>query len=181
MVSGWLSAGLIAAGYLGVRYWESGQDSQALTPPSTEATCLPAVDAVGSDDRCVPWREIARPSVILNFWATWCDSCLEEVPHLTKLADSLGSGEMQGVRLVGIAQYDEVAAVRRSMDALEMRYLVFADENGAISETLGVQAIPQTWVVDREGRIVRRFHGAIEDQDVQWILDTLGSRDGQSQ
>ncbi len=95
--------------------------------------------------------------VVVNFWATWCAPCIEEIPDLIALHDELNP---HGLTVLGVAiDQDGEVLVRPYAERLGITYPVLLDD-GAVSEAFGgVWALPTTYVIDPEGQIMQRVVG----------------------
>jgi len=94
--------------------------------------------------------------VLLDFWATWCVPCREEIPHLIALQRRYGS---RGLAIIGISMDDEEAPVREFRRKYGMNYPV-AMGNVEVAERYGgILGLPVAFLIDRDGRIVRRYDG----------------------
>src|ERR1035438_6500729 len=100
--------------------------------------------------------------VVVNFWATWCVPCIQEIPSFNKLHKDFAA---QGVAVLGISMDDEAARVQPFLKKHPMDYPV-----GVGSETLSKQynldLLPVTLVFDRTGKQVKRFEGFTSEADL---------------
>jgi len=96
--------------------------------------------------------------VVLNLWATWCPPCIAEVPVLNRIARSYGP---QGVVVLGVAGDDDPEAVRRFVDEHRVEFDVLLDPGGAVGTQYGITGYPETFVIDREGRLREKFIGPL--------------------
>ena len=97
--------------------------------------------------------------VLLDFWATWCGPCLEEIPHFVELQNKYGD---QGLRIIGISMDDGPDPVREFYQRFHMNYPV-AMGNAKIGELYGgVLGLPIAFLVDRDGRIEAKHIGATD-------------------
>lgn len=109
--------------------------------------------------------------VVVNFWATWCPPCVEEMPDLQRVHDEYMS---RGVTVVGLG-IDSPAALKRFRDQHGLSLPLFAA--GASGSELGRSlgnpsgALPYTILVDRNGRIVRSRLGQIQPAELRRWLD----------
>jgi peroxiredoxin len=96
--------------------------------------------------------------VLVNFWATSCSSCIKEMPELVKLQNTWGA---KGYRTLAVAMsYDNPDFVAQYTASRQLPFMVTHDAQGTIATAFGsVQATPTTFLVDREGRIVKRYLG----------------------
>jgi peroxiredoxin len=95
---------------------------------------------------------------LLNFWATWCGPCREEIPTMVRLRERLRS---EGFEIVAISVMEDAATVRPFVTQARMDFPVLLDTHGEAAGTYGAVAIPTTYVVDRQGRAIAGVNGAI--------------------
>jgi cytochrome c-type biogenesis protein len=93
--------------------------------------------------------------VLLNFWATWCVPCRQEIPDLSAMQRDLGG---RGLTVVGVSADDTADDVRDFQRALAQDYTVVLGTTDAKS-SYGVVGLPKTFVIDRAGRIRQTFTG----------------------
>jgi thiol:disulfide interchange protein DsbD len=102
--------------------------------------------------------------VVVNFWATWCVPCIEEIPGFNKLNQQLGG---KGVVVLGVSMDEEGAErVRPFLKKHPMDYLV-ALGSEAVSKQYGLDELPVTVVFDRSGKQVKRFEGFTSAEALQ--------------
>ena len=92
--------------------------------------------------------------VLVNFWATWCGPCREEMPHLNKLYDKYHAS---GFVLLGINVDDDPAKAIALAAKLGLRFPVLPDADKKVSKLYDLSAMPSTVLIDRDGR-VRYLH-----------------------
>ena len=120
------------------------------------ATSAPSAAEVGLAD-------LRGKPAIVNFWASWCEACKDERSELQSLAADFGSA------MVGIATMDRDAEVRRAETADPHGYRIALDIDGLVANAYRVDAVPQTFVVAGDGRILGHFPGSLRQVDVQEI------------
>jgi len=109
--------------------------------------------------------------VLLNFWATWCASCVTEIPAFASWQSKYGG---QGLQVLGVSMDDDAPPVRALYRRLKVNYpVVMGDEK--VGELYGgVLGLPVMYLIDREGRIVRQYHGEVDlkrlEREVQELL-----------
>ncbi len=86
--------------------------------------------------------------VLLNFWATWCIPCRTEMPELQSLADEL---QGESFTLFTIDLQEDAATITPFRRELGLRLPVLLDEDGEVTLSYGVRALPATFLIDREG------------------------------
>jgi peroxiredoxin len=97
-----------------------------------------------------------RPQVI-NFWATWCAPCREELPALARLHGELAD---QGLLVVGVSVDARPELAARFARERALAFAVLGDPREEVARRFGVRAYPTTVVVDRAGRVAHRAVGA---------------------
>jgi len=104
---------------------------------------------------------------LLNVWASWCLPCIAEAPHLEELQES-------GAEIIGIAIRDRPEDVTNFLNRYGNPYTrIGADDMSAIQLELGSSGVPETFVIDGEGRIVHQHIGDIRADDVPMLLAKL--------
>lgn len=160
-----LGAGLYFGGFAGDR---DDADQRGRAAEMLFGVALP--DTEGREQSIGQWK---GKVLIVNFWATWCVPCREEMPEFVKAQRDFGA---RGLQFVGIA-VDEAGKVKEFAAELGLNYPVLIGGYGAIelSKTLGnrVGALPFTVVVDRSGHITRTHLGPIKSSDLMSITSQL--------
>lgn len=93
--------------------------------------------------------------IALNFWATWCKPCLEEIPSLERLTKR--SGAMRLV-IIAVSVDKSFGEIKKALPDIGLNVLL--DPKSEIANKYGTFKFPETWVIDKKGRIVARFIGA---------------------
>lgn len=108
-------------------------------------------------------EHVGREVLILNFFATWCGPCREEMPELDRLARSL---EGRPFRLLAIDVQEKPGVVADFIRELGVRLPVATDESGEVAKRFGVESFPTTVLVGADARIQFYQMGAIRNADV---------------
>ncbi|WP_280156118.1 TlpA disulfide reductase family protein [Piscinibacter sp. XHJ-5] len=97
--------------------------------------------------------------VLVNFWATWCGPCRQEMPHLNRLYDKYKSS---GFVLLGINVDDDARKAADVASKLGVRFPVLLDTDKKVSRVYDMSAMPATVLIDRDGK-VRHIHRGYRD------------------
>ena len=111
--------------------------------------------------------------VMINFWATWCGPCRQEMPLLDELYSRY---QRVGFNLLGVNIDDDSARAMKMIEELGVSFPVLFDSRKEVSELYDVEAMPVTVLVDREGRIRHVHHGykpGYEDKYLDQIRSLL--------
>ena len=95
--------------------------------------------------------------VFLNFWATWCIPCVEEMPAMERLAQQLKD---KPFAMVAVNLMEPAPVVRKFVAKLKLTYDIVMDESGDIGGNYAANNLPLTYIIDKQGRIIRRAVGA---------------------
>lgn len=94
--------------------------------------------------------------VVLDFWASWCVPCRASFPYFNSLQARLGP---KGLRVVGLTLEENSDAVFSFLDTIPASFAVVRDPSGQSGEAFHVVAMPTTFLIDRDLRLVARFEG----------------------
>jgi len=94
--------------------------------------------------------------VLVNFWATWCPPCVEEMPSLERLQEALGP---EGLVVVGVSVDRDEKAVQDFVRRFGVRFPILRDPEAHAAAAWRTTGYPETFVVSREGTLLRRFVG----------------------
>jgi len=102
------------------------------------------------DGKNVRLSELKGRIVMLNFWASWCGPCAEEIPHLNELHESLDPYDFE---LLGINLDEDQSKASRLADKLAVNFPVLFDTDKDVSRSFDIKAMPTTIIIDRAGKI----------------------------
>ena len=114
---------------------------------------LPRMD--GSVQKLLNYR--GRP-VLLNHWATWCPPCVEELPVLNTIAREYGP---KGLVVLALAADEDLATVARFLEEHPTDFEVLLDASGAVGTQYKITGYPETFLIDRDGRVAEKIVGPI--------------------
>jgi cytochrome c biogenesis protein CcmG, thiol:disulfide interchange protein DsbE len=109
--------------------------------------------------------------VIVNFWATWCEPCIEEMPSLQKLKDRLADEKFV---VVGVNLGEGEARIKSFMDKTGATFPILLDRDGVVRKGWKVNGVPATFVLDATGRIRFAYTGVLDFSDEVLNAQILG-------
>ena len=131
----------------------------------------PDWELTGQDGNTVKFSDFRGKVVILNFWATWCMPCRIEIPHLDELQKQYGD---KGLAIVGVSLDEQgPEVVKKFVKQFQMTYLVVMGNEKIVAAYGGIEGIPTTFVIGRDGRIVSRHIGFAEKEVLEREIKSL--------
>ncbi len=150
----WLAAGVVAAALLA--WLIAGEAPEPVDRGSSApAFELPQVGAADS----VSLASLRGRVVLLNFWATWCKPCEEELPAMERLHRALSGSDF---RLVAISVDSEPAPVLRFRERLGLDFTLLLDADQRVARRYQTFRFPETLLIGRDGVILERYVGPKE-------------------
>ena len=120
----------------------------------------PAPDFVVQDaERKVTLSQFKGQVVVLNFWASWCPPCIAETPSLVRMQQKLKD---KGVVVVAISADEDEGAYHRFINKYGMDFVTVRDPSTKIQRMYGTIQLPETYIIDRDGMLRRKFANAFD-------------------
>jgi peroxiredoxin len=114
------------------------------------------VSARSLDGKTVRLSDLRGKIVLLNFWATWCPPCREEMPALEKLWKGMKDKDFT---IMGISGGESMSVVKRFVEIGGYTYPIYADPSSEAASAYGIRFIPTTYVIDKEGAVIAMKSG----------------------
>jgi peroxiredoxin len=146
------------------------KDSSNLATASVSSSAAaPSFTLTDINGRSVSLADFRNKVVVLDFWATWCPPCKREIPDFINLQTDYAS---RGVQIVGIA-LDQPDKVKAFAQQNGMNYPVLYGNDQIAARYGGIEGIPTTFIIDRNGNIVNRFEGFRPREDFEAEINKL--------
>ncbi len=100
--------------------------------------------------------------LVLNFWATWCQPCIRETPELEALHRKMRD---QGVVVLGVSIDQKEEKYKAFLKRFSVSFLTLRDASKSLSDSFGTYRIPETYVIDKEGKVRQKIIGAEWKED----------------
>jgi cytochrome c biogenesis protein CcmG, thiol:disulfide interchange protein DsbE len=139
------------------------------TRPPRIGTAAPDF-TVKDADRTVTLSQFKGQIVVLNFWATWCPPCIEEMPSLVQMQQRMKD---KGITVVAVSIDVDEGSYRRFLRDHNVNLLSVRDADQKSNALYGTFKYPETYVIDRNGVVRRKFIGAVDWTEPD-IVEYLG-------
>ena len=110
--------------------------------------------------------------VVLNFWASWCGPCVDEMPSLKRFTDHYAGRD---VVVIAVSHDQDPEAYKQFLSKYQINFLTLRNAPPKVAETYGTYVLPETYIINREGRVARKIIGPIDWTSPQMIdyIDSL--------
>ncbi|WP_378155460.1 thiol-disulfide oxidoreductase ResA [Chungangia koreensis] len=159
--------GILAAAIIYTIYISATKDKVKLLEVGDQAPDFALTDLEGNSHKLSDYK---GQGVFLNFWGTWCEPCVEEMPAIDRQYNKF---EQQGVHVlsVNIAQSNmEVSSFR---DQLNLKFPIVIDKNKSVMEAYNVTWLPATVLVNPEGKIEKIYTGGLTDENIAKFMESI--------
>ena len=160
----------------------AGLNGSAVTWAQHEHTTPAAAPAIGAqaadfelkllDGKSVRLEQLRGKPVVINFFASWCDPCRDEMPLINEIAAGAGKG---GYRVVGIAVEDTRAAVTQFSKEAKLTFPVGLDLNSTIKRAYRIFGPPATFFIDAQGTVRDIVLGPVTPERAREALKKAGA------
>jgi peroxiredoxin len=149
--------------------WSRLAATESLPPAGALASAWKLQDING---KTISSTDFAGQVVVLDFWATWCPPCRVEIPGFIELQKEF---EKDGVTIIGVSVdgRDEIGTVKKFAEKFGVNYPVVLADQETVHAFGGIDAVPTTFIIDREGRIASRHVGFAEKAGLEKEIKML--------
>jgi cytochrome c biogenesis protein CcmG/thiol:disulfide interchange protein DsbE len=146
-----------------------GRDPSVTASPLV-GKAAPNFNLQGLDGPAVKLSNLRGQVVVVNFWASWCAECHDEQAALDATWQQY---QDSGVVLVGVDFEDTAGSARDYVHNVGLSYPVVEDTNSRTALAFGIRGIPETFLIDRSGRIADRVIGAVSADTLAKKIDAV--------
>jgi thiol-disulfide isomerase/thioredoxin/TolA-binding protein len=132
----------------------------AANPAMSYAKMAPAFTVTALDGTKFTLDEMGGRVVLIDFWATWCGPCNEELPHMKKIAKEFAG---QPLVIISVSWDDDAAKWKAFIQKNEMTWIQYRDANRDLSNRFGVHEIPHYFTIDSDGVLTAEMMGSGSD------------------
>ncbi|MDX2435166.1 MAG: TlpA disulfide reductase family protein [Desulfobacterales bacterium] len=129
------------------------------SPVATVGKPAPDFDTVDLKGDVWSLSKLKGQVVFLNFWATWCPPCREEMPSMERLYAKLPKEKFV---MIALFNKDDPAAVKNFVAKLGITFPILSDEYNFAGTKYGLTGLPETFIIDKQGVIQEKYIGQVE-------------------
>lgn len=122
------------------------------------------------DGRTLTLDDLKGKVVMVDFWASWCPPCRQEAPVVSRVYQDYKG---RGVEFVGVDVWDKESDARAFLERYRISNPTGVDPKGFLAVDYGVTGIPEKYFIDRDGNLVRKFIGPMDEARLREVLDGL--------
>jgi peroxiredoxin len=126
-------------------------------------------DLAGKTQKLDGWK---GKIIVLNFWTTWCPPCRAEIPDFMSLHEAYKD---RNVVFIGVSLDTGLGPVKRYVRTQKLNYPVVMGNSQLVSDYGNFSGIPQTFVIDTEGRIHKQFQGVVQKKVLEQVMLALSA------
>jgi peroxiredoxin len=146
------------------------QGASATLQSAKERKAAPELALEDADGKQAKLMDYRGKVVVLDFWATWCHGCQQEIPWFAGFQREYGN---KGLSVVGVSLDDEGwKVVRPFIKAAAVPYRIVLG-NDSIAKAYAIGQMPDTFLIDREGRIAATYVGMVDKNDLETNIQKL--------
>jgi peroxiredoxin len=164
-----LPMGLLLGVFLGMAIVSAGTATQR-APDVGQA--VGELSLPGLEQRQMTLSQFRGKVVVLNFWATWCVPCKDEMPLLQNHFVSLGDD----IVVIGVNSQESVADVKKYVQANQITFPIVLDASGELARRFAIQGYPTTYFIDANGVIRAEHIGALNETLLSAYLLNAGKK-----
>ena len=137
----------------------------------TEGAEVPNIELTQLDESKVRLGDLTHKVMFINFWATWCEACMEEMPSLVQLREKYAS---RGFEILGVnVDENPIPIAANTAKKLGITFPIFTDKSGALGNQFDLNAIPLTVIINKNRKILMVEAGGREwnTEDIHQLIE----------
>lgn len=125
------------------------------------------VDMQGNKHQLSDYR---GQGVFLNFWGTWCPPCKKEMPYIN---NQYHQYKDKGVQVLTVDIQESELAVNQFAERLKLDFPIMIDTDKEVMSTYGIDPLPATFLIDKNGEVVEYYTGALTEEKVREFMEKI--------
>jgi thiol-disulfide isomerase/thioredoxin len=138
--------------------------ARSTTPTPTVKGPAPEFDLENIRGGRTKAAELKGKVLVVDFWATWCEPCISEIPKFNKMADEYHGKD---VEIVGITVESPHDTIKPKVQELAMKYTVLVGNDAVVDGFGGLIGFPTTYIVTKDWKIYKKYMGALPEKDAR--------------
>ena len=151
----------LVAVFLGAFLWNSDQAAPSIGQK------IPDFELNADNGERIRPADFRGKILVINFWATWCPPCVEEMPSLDRFQKAFAG---RGVEVLAVSWDEDAKLYRDFLEQHHVRMRTVRDPGKKVGSLYGTVKIPESYIVDREGRLARKIIGPAD-----WMSENMVS------
>lgn len=108
--------------------------------------------------------------VFLNFWGTWCKPCATEMPYINNQYHQFKD---KGVQVLAVNVSESKLAVTKFAESHNLDFPIVIDKDGQVQAAYGIDPLPATFLIDKNGKVVKYFTGQLTEETVRDLMNQI--------
>jgi peroxiredoxin len=158
---------LLGAAVIYTLYANFTKDTKQKVAVGAEAPDFALVDMQGNKHQLSDYR---GQGVFLNFWGTWCPPCKKEMPYIN---NQYHQYKDKGVQVLTVDIQESELAVNQFADRLKLDFPIMIDTDKEVMNTYGIDPLPATFLIDKNGKVVNYYTGALTEEKVREFMEKI--------
>ena len=151
-------------------YTAAAQGVNAALQPAKARKAAPELNLEDSIGKLASLKDYRGKVVVLDFWATWCHGCKQEIPWFSEFERKYGD---KGLSVIGVSlDEDGWKVVKPFIKAMAMPYRIVLG-NDSTAKEYGIGNMPDTFIIDRDGQIAATYVGIVDKNNVEGNIQKL--------
>jgi peroxiredoxin len=162
---------------VGICLWLYYTSRFSARTPEVVGVPAPDFSAATVDGQNIHLKDLLGKKVVLvNFWASWCEPCQEEVPLLNDVYDALKD---ENFAIISLMEDDETeeggyrTTLEKFQKKIPIHFPVYIDKDQAVADTYGTYKIPESYLIDKSGKVIDKIPGSVTDDSKQALIEHL--------
>ena len=131
---------------------------------------VPDFELLGMDGKVHTFAEYKDKVMVINFWGTWCEPCVDEMPALQKQWEKW---KEQGVVFIGVNVGEDQMTVNQFVRGVGVDFPIMYDKGRKVTGDFGIAPMPSTFFVSRDGKISEKFEGQLNLDTLEYKIKQL--------
>ncbi|WHY65553.1 thiol-disulfide oxidoreductase ResA [Neobacillus sp. SuZ13] len=158
---------LLGAAVVYTLYANFTKDTKQKVAVGAQAPDFVLVDMQGNKHQLSDYR---GQGVFLNFWGTWCPPCKKEMPYIN---NQYHQYKDKGVQVLTVDIQESELAVNQFAERLKLDFPIMIDTDKEVMSTYGIDPLPATFLIDKNGEVVEYYTGALTEEKVREFMEKI--------